>query len=498
MSWQNYFTDIILERGLDYYKDNRVKITSQSSSKVKARVIGYHNYNISINLETKECYCDCRYGGRCKHIAATFYYLDEHPKSNNDYSDLLSNFSYEELVTFLEAKLPQNHELLDKLKAFKKQDMDDEYYRVKLNKSFKSPVNVIDFINEELMSLNNINLKLSLMNHIMDYLDYFSDSKQLTVTLMNNDKAISSKVLKITLNGVTYTRTTDDKGQASLGLNLKSGNYTSLVESEEYSISTLVNIKVKPTVYSYDLVKVFKNGTQFYALFLDSTGKVLIDTDVQFNINGVIYTRPTNKTGWAKLNINLKEDSYIITARNPVTNESGSSTITVLSLIESSDLIKYYKNESQYVVRIRSADGSWVKSGEKVTFNINGVIYTRITNETGYAKLNINLCPGEYIITAGYNDCAKSNSILIMPVLTGTELNMKYKDGSKFTAKLVDGQGKAYSGQTVTFNVNGIFYNRVTDANGTAKLNINLQPGKYIITSSFNGASTSDKITVSS
>ena len=62
----------------------------------------------------------------------------------------------------------------------------------------------------------------------------------------------------------------------------------------------------------------------------------------------------------------------------------------------------------------------------------------------------------------------------------------------------MDGQRKAYSGQTVTFNVNGIFYNRVTDANGTAKLNINLQPGKYIITSSFNGASTSDKITVSS
>ena len=171
MSWQNYFTDIILERGLDYYKNNRVKITSQSSSKVKARVIGYHDYNISINLETKECYCDCRYGGRCKHIAATFYYLDDHPKSNNDYSDLLDNFSYDELVTFLEAELPQNHELLDKLKAFKKQDMDDEYYVNKLNESFKSPVNVIDFINEELMSLNNIELKLSLMNHIMNYLD---------------------------------------------------------------------------------------------------------------------------------------------------------------------------------------------------------------------------------------------------------------------------------------------------------------------------------------
>ena len=171
MSWQNYFTDITLERGFNYYKEGRVKITSQSSSKVKAHVIGNHIYNVIINLEAKECYCDCRFGSRCKHLAATFYYLDGHPKSNNDYSDLLNNFSYEELVTFLEAELPQNPELLDKLNTFKKQDMYDEYYVNKLNKSFKSPVNVIDFINDELMNINNIDLKLSLMNNIIDYLD---------------------------------------------------------------------------------------------------------------------------------------------------------------------------------------------------------------------------------------------------------------------------------------------------------------------------------------
>lgn len=171
MTWQDYFADVVLERGLEYYNEDRVKIISHSSSKVKAFVIGYQKYNVSINLETNECYCDCRYGGKCKHLAATFYYLDNHPKSNNDYSDILSNFSYEELATFLETELPQNPELLFKLKTFKKQDMGDEYYMDKLNESFKSPVNVINFINEELMFLNNIDLKLSMMNLIVDYLD---------------------------------------------------------------------------------------------------------------------------------------------------------------------------------------------------------------------------------------------------------------------------------------------------------------------------------------
>ena len=331
-----------------------------------------------------------------------------------------------------------------------------------------------------------------------DVVKYFSESERLVVTLLNNDKPIKSKEIKINLNGVTYTRITDDKGQASLGLNLISGNYTGLVETEEYSISTLVDIEIKSTVYAKDLVKMFRNATQFNALFLDSKGNPLANKDVQFNINGVLYTRTTNATGWGKLNINLEEGKYIITTTNLVTGERKSNNITVLSLIESSDLTKYYKNNSQFVVRVHSDNGGWAKEGEEVLFNINGIFYVRITNETGHAKLNINLNPGEYIVTADCKGCYKSNSILVLPTLTAEDLNMKYKDGSKFTAKVVDGQGKPYPNQNVTFNVNGVFYTRTTNTNGEAKLNINLMAGEYIITSGYNGAYTSNKITISS
>ena len=74
---------------------------------------------------------------------------------------------------------------------------------------------------------------------------------------------------------------------------------------------------------------------------------------------------------------------------------------------------------------------------------------------------------------------------------------MKYRDGSKFTAKVLDGQGKPYAGQNVTFNVHGVIYTRTTDSNGEAKLNINLQAGEYIITSSYMQASIGNKITIS-
>ena len=76
---------------------------------------------------------------------------------------------------------------------------------------------------------------------------------------------------------------------------------------------------------------------------------------------------------------------------------------------------------------------------------------------------------------------------------------MKYRDGSKFEAKLLDAQGNPFAGQNITFNINGVFYNRITDANGIARLNINLMAGEYIITSMYsNGATVSNKITISS
>ena len=77
---------------------------------------------------------------------------------------------------------------------------------------------------------------------------------------------------------------------------------------------------------------------------------------------------------------------------------------------------------------------------------------------------------------------------------------MRYRDGTKFEAKLVDGQGKPFANQAITFNVHGVFYTRNTDANGIARLNINLMAGEYIITSVYspNGAAISNKITIRS
>ena len=61
---------------------------------------------------------------------------------------------------------------------------------------------------------------------------------------------------------------------------------------------------------------------------------------------------------------------------------------------------------------------------------------------------------------------------------------------------VVNGNGNALNGVNITFNINGVFYNRTTDENGTARLNIRLVAGEYIITSQYENAVISNKITI--
>ena len=307
---------------------------------------------------------------------------------------------------------------------------------------------------------------------------------------------IANKSVKITINGITYNRTTDENGIASIGIGLNSGVYNVTTEVDNITVNSVVT--VLSTVEGNDLVKVFRNATPYTAVFKDSKGNYLAKgTQVEYNINGVMYKKQVGENGVAKLNINLPQGTYIITAINTVTGEKCANNITVLPrIVENKDITKFYKNDTQYTVKLIGDDGNPVGAGEVVTFNINGVFYNRTTNASCEAKLNINLPPGDYVITADYKGCKVSNNIKVLPVLSAKDITMKYHDGTQFVATLVDGQGKPYPDQTVTFNINGVFYNKQTDSEGKAKLNINLMPGEYIITSSYNGVNIANKITI--
>lgn len=349
---------------------------------------------------------------------------------------------------------------------------------------------------QNLTKTNNIEIRTNYNLETEDLVMIYKDGSRFTAKLTDkNGNTLKNATVLFTINGQAYTRKTNDEGIASIAINLNSGIHTITTRyQEEFKTN---NITIKATVEAKDVVKVYRNATQYYAKFTDNAGKVLKNTQVTFNINGVYYTRTTNESGVAKLNLNLQQGKYILTAINPITGENAANNITILPTItENRDITKYYKNATQYTVKLIKPDGSIAGAGEKVTFNINGVFYQRTTNESGIAKMNINLNPGDYIITAEYAGCKVSNNIKVLPTIKAQDLTKKYGVSSPFTATLLDGTGKPLANEKISFNINGVFYTRTTDADGIAKLNINLQAGKYIITSSYNGLNIANTVTV--
>ena len=315
---------------------------------------------------------------------------------------------------------------------------------------------------------------------------YYKNGSRYEVSIYQDGKIINSqnndsKVI-FNVNGVNYTKELVN-GKASIGINLNPGNYTitTFYHYTDGLATKTNNIEVLSTILANDVVKFFRNGTQYCAKFLDGCGSPLVNANVIFNINGVFYKKQTDDNGMAKLNINLRPGVYILTAMHPDTLMYGSN-ITVLSTIHGDDIVKFFRNGTQYCAKFLDGCGSPLVNAS-VTFNINGVLYKKQTDYEGIARLNINLFPGKYILTAMHPDgLMYGYNITVLSTIHGDDIVKFFRNGTQYCAKFLDGCGSPLVNASVTFNINGVFYKKQTDDNGMARLNINLFPGEYILT----------------
>lgn len=237
------------------------------------------------------------------------------------------------------------------------------------------------------------------------------------------------------------------------------------------------------SIQSSDVVKYYKNDTQYTATFFDANGNPLVDQKIPIFINNENYTRTTNSNGTINFLINLAAGNYTITVANPVTRETASNNVTVLPTLKANDVVKTYRNDTQYEALVLDGQGKAL-ANTVVTFNINGVFYNRTSKANGIAKLNINLEPKSYVITAVRTDNGEtiSNNITVLSSINGKDIKKYYRNGTQYYANFTNSKGLPLANSAVTFNINGVFYERKTNVNGTAKLNINLEPGKYVLT----------------
>ena len=369
------------------------------------------------------------------------------------------------------------------------------------------PINVEDAQNTQIISEDTNSTNNDLNSTNQTYFDsenlilYYKNGTQWIITLYDsNGNPLANQNVSFIINGGIYYRVTDEFGNAYLNINLNPGNYsiTSIFNGNEFYAGTNItnNVTVLPTISGSDVVKYYKNGTQYYAVALDGNGNPLVGVNVTFNINGVMYTMVTNEEGIAKLNINLDPGNYIITVIHP-NGQMISNNIVIIpaNIVITSNTTVLVGNDKKYTVTLKTVGGSPVSSAE-VYFYINNNRYVVVTNELGEATLDLSSLPlGQYVIEivlAGdfrFNSANASSNILLInstTILDGEDIVIEYQDGSTFDVYLTDINGNPLVGETVVFQINGVTYKVVTDANGKASFDCsNLTPGTHNIAYSY-------------
>ena len=82
-------------------------------------------------------------------------------------------------------------------------------------------------------------------------------------------------------------------------------------------------------------------------------------------------------------------------------------------------------------------------------------------------------------------------------IINNENITVDYGSGSYFSVKVVTADGHAVgAGAVVNFTINSKTISAVTDANGTAKIQITQKAGTYVITTTYNGKTYNNTITV--
>ena len=173
--WQQNFTPGMLNRGLEYVRDGRVKVKSRTKGNLEATVTGHDEYDVSIrfeNGEIKSMFCTCPYflrQGNCKHLPAALYSIED--EVDDVYSEV-AQASPGQIEEFLIHALENDRGLLNDFRAFISREIDPGYYKEKLCEYVKSPYLVNKFIDEDLKVLidnGEYGLLFSLSKTIIEY-----------------------------------------------------------------------------------------------------------------------------------------------------------------------------------------------------------------------------------------------------------------------------------------------------------------------------------------
>ena len=324
---------------------------------------------------------------------------------------------------------------------------------------------------------------------ISDLHTVYNSGYEYKVRLTDEDgNPLGGKVLEYSLNNVNGTLVSDENGEASLNINLKTGTSTFEIRYcgekiyKNSSNSSLINVKSSIYLPSEN----YTYGSRYIVSLFDKDSNPLVNQTVSIVFAGKTYNLRTDSNGKIIINNTLKPGTYIVKIINPNTLEEKNQTIKVLKRItENKNLAMYYGAGSSYKVRVFDDYGRIAKN-VTVKFTINGKTYSRKTNNNGYAYFKISLKPKKYVISASYKGFTVKNNVTVKPTVITKNLSKKKAKTVKFTAKLVNSKGKILKYKYIKFKFKSKTYKRKTNSKGIATLSLRyLKRGKYVIYSTY-------------
>ena len=326
-----------------------------------------------------------------------------------------------------------------------------------LKKVKKGNYNVVCRNNDGLSKTFKINVyqrKASTKLTSKDY-TFLPDEKRVIkvkLTTALDDTSNVGKVIKIRINGKTYSKKTDGDGVASLDLSsFKKGIYNvqySYDGSKYFKASkSTKSVKIFDTTNTRLTVKStirfgYGAGTSLKVAYT-AGGVPLAKKTVKLVINGKSYSKTTDANGIVAVPINLAIGSYNVTynANGDLvfSPASGSCEIDVFQRAPSKVLWKCgssYKDNSQtFTVLVTDSKGK-ATSGGMAELTIDGETYTATVGSDGYAKFRTDVAIGKYNVKVKFNGnndlLTSSNSKTVNVKLSkfGNGINQKHAKGS--------------------------------------------------------------------
>lgn len=164
----------------------------------------------------------------------------------------------------------------------------------------------------------------------------------------------------------------------------------------------------------------------FVVQIFDGDSNPIANKEVIFEINGVRYDKMTDDEGYASLPISLKAKKYEIETYFPAEEEYAPRVVSKLTVLGKNkdfspkkeentrlytpNMIIYSKDEPDYCVRLMDSDENPIV-GEKLTITIDDEIYERITDNEGFAGVDVSLKQETYNVETVFEGSDKYDAV---------------------------------------------------------------------------------------